>query len=229
MISTPVTLWPPKIKIPPGATPQEVEASVQRTIEALGQHLDVISSSMKRIEEMEVALLAAFAKNPNANLRHFVAGLMPEVRRIANKITPLFGPLSACKNKCSHCCHMAVGIFSGEAESIGKSIGVVPKKLPPVIPEEYIQRDVVKRWINVPCPFLEDGLCSIYEHRPLVCRTHFNLSAFPLLCDTRNYLGNDVPNFNFQSLWNVHGFISLLSGETPGDLREFFPKGLGKV
>ncbi len=35
--------------------------------------------------------------------------------------------------------------------------------------------------LDMPCAFLEDGLCSIYEDRPIPCRTHFVLSD-PALC-----------------------------------------------
>jgi Fe-S-cluster containining protein len=34
---------------------------------------------------------------------------------------------------------------------------------------------------GIPCPFLEDGRCSIYEVRPFNCREHYVLSE-PLLC-----------------------------------------------
>ena len=29
---------------------------------------------------------------------------------------------------------------------------------------------------SLPCPFLKDGRCSIYEHRPLACRAHYALA-----------------------------------------------------
>ena len=33
------------------------------------------------------------------------------------------------------------------------------------------------RWIQTqtPCPFLDNGSCSIYQHRPLACRSHFSI------------------------------------------------------
>lgn len=35
--------------------------------------------------------------------------------------------------------------------------------------------------LNVSCPFLEDGCCGIYKHRPLVCR-EYNVSSDPQYC-----------------------------------------------
>jgi Fe-S-cluster containining protein len=46
------------------------------------------------------------------------------------------------------------------------------------------------RWIQTqtPCPFLEQGSCSIYEHRPLACRSHFSVKK-PEYCHPKH------PNF----------------------------------
>lgn len=34
---------------------------------------------------------------------------------------------------------------------------------------------------NIPCPFLEDGACSVYEHRPVACRQYL-VTTPPALC-----------------------------------------------
>jgi Fe-S-cluster containining protein len=49
----------------------------------------------------------------------------------------------------------------------------------------------------VPCTFLgDDGACTIYEHRPIKCRTHFTLADDPALCDTARGLNvRDLPLF----------------------------------
>ena len=35
--------------------------------------------------------------------------------------------------------------------------------------------------LDAPCPFLEDGACSIYEHRPTPCRQYW-VTTDPELC-----------------------------------------------
>ncbi len=38
-------------------------------------------------------------------------------------------------------------------------------------------------WRGTSCPFLRDSACSIYAHRPTVCRTLLNLDDDALLCE----------------------------------------------
>jgi Fe-S-cluster containining protein len=49
---------------------------------------------------------------------------------------------------------------------------------------ECAEIDQISRWyseLHLPCPFLSNGLCSIYEQRPLACREHMVTSP-PALC-----------------------------------------------
>ena len=43
------------------------------------------------------------------------------------------------------------------------------------------------RWLQTttPCPFLDNGSCSIYQHRPLACRSHFSVQN-PEHCHPQN-------------------------------------------
>ena len=73
----------------------------------------------------------------------------------------------------------------------------------------------------MPCTFLKNSVCTIYPVRPLACRTHFNLSDDPSLCDIVNKPGAEVPYFNFTAL-HVPFAQSFLE-EPFADIREFFP------
>ena len=148
-----------------------------------------------------------------------------DLLKIVSKFVQLTAPISACKSGCSHCCKMAVTITSDEAASIGEAIGVVPLRPPPVVDQEA----TVAKHMNTVCPFLKSNVCSIYEHRPVACRLHFNISAYPVVCDTINFPGNDVPNYNFEDLWFAVGAVSYLSGAYPADIRDFFPDGLDVI
>ncbi len=50
--------------------------------------------------------------------------------------------------------------------------------------EELVEELAAKYWERrVPCPFLSDGSCAIYEARPLICRHHFSVTD-PAFCQT---------------------------------------------
>lgn len=104
------------------------------------------------------------------------------------------GPLEkvgACRSGCAHCCHIPVTISRIEAERLGKAVGCAPAR-----PANWVLLDALDREEQVlaaqaqlqadaarsPCPFLENDRCSVYEHRPIACRTLVNLDDDDLLC-----------------------------------------------
>jgi Fe-S-cluster containining protein len=118
----------------------------------------------------------------------------------------------ACGAGCSLCCYGLFEIGSGDvpliAEGLEKlhpqrrkkivrrALEIVEKSAHPNLrecsPEE--KEAFFERTQSTPCPNLDDnGLCMMYEHRPLVCRT-FGLP----LREGRKYLG-DVCELNFTS------------------------------
>lgn len=107
-----------------------------------------------------------------------------------------FGPVS-CAHGCSACCKQLVVAEISEAEYIlERNPAAVARatakllehariaaRLPGDLGDEAgTARGSDAYWqLAMPCAFLEDGLCSIYEDRPIPCRTHFVLSD-PALC-----------------------------------------------
>jgi len=95
---------------------------------------------------------------------------------IASTLTP---PL-ACKVGCSYCCHYKVG---ARAEEVFQIVDYVRTKFsaPRV---QRLQEDAARNAAtlrsktneeqlaaNLPCPLLDNGLCSVYPVRPANCRT----------------------------------------------------------
>lgn len=88
----------------------------------------------------------------------------------------------ACSKGCNYCCHGFVGVVPPEAFRIAEAIrdgrarGIDARtardKAQPIIGIEPAAR--VGR--KLPCPLLVDGMCSVYEQRPLVCRQTTSLS-----------------------------------------------------
>lgn len=153
------------------------------------------------------------AKSPHNKLAAFW--------EVADEMYRDVGGNVACKRGCSHCCHIAVGVMTVEAELIGKRIGRKPR----TVPGRTHFRDFDYGYHN-PCTFLRDGECSIYEHRPLACRIHFNLDIDPLLCELTPPESSPVPMFNTRE--HQFGALLLMGGPSNhnrlGDIREFFPR-----
>lgn len=92
----------------------------------------------------------------------------------------------ACKAGCGHCCHQVVGISVPEALAIFEHLrrtrsGAELEQLKArvdTLHERARTRSVAERFsADLPCAFLRDGSCSIYEVRPLACRGANSLDA----------------------------------------------------
>lgn len=126
----------------------------------------------------------------------------------------------ACKRGCSHCCHIAVAITEPEAKVMGRAIGIAPKR----VKHRTSFKDFDYGYHN-PCTFLRDGECSIYAHRPLACRTQYNVDVDSLLCELTPPLTSPVPYLNMQQFVIVGASISMRAGSyVTNDIRAYFPK-----
>lgn len=138
---------------------------------------------------------------------------------VADQLSEIRKPYVACKKGCSHCCHMTVRLTSTEAQRLGDAIGRAPARL---TPEARARR--VDAFAGVPCPFLVYGACSIYENRPLSCRTHASFDENNSNChpDVMNTV--QVHLMRFSGLDCALMEVSVDRGEvTIGDIRDFFP------
>lgn len=137
---------------------------------------------------------------------------------LAERVSQAVKPHSACRRDCSHCCHIAVAVSEFEARQIGKAIG---RQVTITDDLEGSGAGVVDKYKGVPCPFLIDGACSIYFHRPVACRVHFNLADDEAMCSL-NVPSEEsaVPNLNLSAFWlsNAMSF----GAHRQGDIRDFF-------
>ena len=108
------------------------------------------------------------------------------------------GELSACAKGCSHCCHMWTALRAPEALFLKTAI-------PPLLREEigaavdaaqaetgalsYEERLGLVR----PCPLLRDDACSLYDARPITCRTTASTDAAICARAYRLLSDEDVP------------------------------------
>lgn len=91
--------------------------------------------------------------------------------------------LVACHKGCANCCHGRIWIKQVEADLIADTYGLTA----PRIVDDMDGGSIPLKDSSRPCPFLSaDKECTIYEVRPLVCRTHFNFEPTNELCQYEN-------------------------------------------
>jgi hypothetical protein len=127
---------------------------------------------------------------------------------------------ATCTKGCSHCCHMDVQLTAFEAEYICIATGIPHSHDAPLTMQH-----------GTACPFLsKEGTCSIYEYRPLFCRTYHSLSE-PRLCgvpgaDVLQY-GSVESGMGNVIYRGVQQWIYFQNQQAAGgmlkDIRDFFP------
>lgn len=154
-------------------------------------------------------LLATSVRAPTAAKR------VMWLHRAADTLASAYSGVSACRAGCNHCCFIPVKVSATEARVLGRAVGRLPAPVEthrPVHPEGY----------ESPCPFLQDGSCTAYEHRPAVCRTHINLDVDDLLC--RLVPGQAVPVPYLDTRLFALASIQIEPEEGSwADLRQWFP------
>jgi len=132
---------------------------------------------------------------------------MDELYSFVGKFTP-------CKKGCSLCCYNEVAISLLEAEYIEKFIGI----------KQSLNLDT-QNFRGTPCPFLEDGACSIYKYRPFVCRRHVALFDNPNWCQFDVDDQYVFPQIRFSKVEESYAFIIVSSGAiSTYDIRQLFAK-----
>jgi Fe-S-cluster containining protein len=154
------------------------------------------------------------------------------LRQMAETFADAVAPQAACKDACDGCCWQPVSVTLEEAQLIARETGARMQ-----MPSEWSTLPVMK-YAGQPCPFLQDARCTIYRHRPMVCRLIFNMDADALLCQM-------VPGARSQAPYADHSIYkelyirahlgkvkddealqAALKALRMADLREFFPQGL---
>lgn len=133
------------------------------------------------------------------------------------QIHKVISPSTPCKQGCSHCCNMAVSVNLIEAQHIAMAYGLQ------IEPQEYVLdvKGDQEKYKGVPCVFLKNGECGIYDQRPAACRMYYVLHGDNKRCAA----GDKINSFDFTALHHAH----IIAWGQPyfADIREFFPEGLG--
>ncbi len=110
-------------------------------------------------------------------------------------------PLS-CKAGCSYCCHSFVAVTAPEAFLLAERFSEHVRDEGAMSVDEFLKRarplagmGPTARYDNelLPCPFLVDDKCSVYEVRPVVCRKTCSYSVQACIDGFNKVGGGTVP------------------------------------
>lgn len=148
---------------------------------------------------------------------------LKQIYALINRFNKEFvSTFTSCKKGCDSCCKMDVQLTYFEAEYIALATGI-----------PHRNSELTSGYESA-CPFLsEKGTCSIYNYRPLLCRTYHVLSD-PELCkdidsDVMQYGAQSSSMGNFIYLtaarWIYHQTQHSFGSLEFRDIRDFFPYG----
>jgi len=123
--------------------------------------------------------------NKTGNVEQFLLNYRNLVKKIDEKclsINEKYSNHINCKKGCSQCCILDA-VFPVEAVSV--AISVIDNKI-----EFSATRE------NDCCNFLDNGTCSIYAARPIICRTH----GYPIIFDDEGQQKADCCSMNFKDI-----------------------------
>jgi hypothetical protein len=132
----------------------------------------------------------------------------------------------ACSAGCMGCCKYAITVSLAEAFAINDMIDNLPRQSRLVLlrnmaeagtrilgscssiiktinsQQSYLSNQLVEfsRWyssMDLTCPWLENGLCSEYSSRPLVCR-EFLVTSSPSRCNSKVHYGRTMVDLPFK-------------------------------
>lgn len=115
---------------------------------------------------------------------------------------------AVCQKGCGHCCKLKISITKVEAENIAEKTG-----------RKIKLKDRSKMTY---CPFFDKKIagCSIYAHRPLVCRTYFAFTSADYCKDKKpQFMTSLAKNKVAMALLDV---LLSMSDNKKGDIRHFF-------
>jgi Fe-S-cluster containining protein len=154
------------------------------------------------------------------------------LRKAADAMAASVQGLAACRQGCSHCCHIATLISRAEAQLIAKETGAVLNanagRYTKDTASEGDAKGAAQETFGMPCPFLRGRACSIYDSRPLPCRQLLNMDEDDLLCQLIEGNAPQVPYMN--AMAHSVAAVAILGGHQDyDDIRNWFPWGAGRL
>lgn len=201
-------------------TAEEIHNRKQESSERAQQVLREVELRFAPLQrQFDERLAAALGANGSRRSKIFA------IQKISSDVRQVSASFAACSKGCSNCCHQRVELSQTEADTIAHNIKRKAVQLSPA----YKLPDMDAFGSTTPCNFLVEGECSIYEHRPFMCRNYVNLDKDNLLCSFENWelgkakspMHTGIPMQNPGPLLVAYQQVS--SRDVVGDIRDFFP------
>ena len=145
---------------------------------------------------------------------------------LADEMKAMLDPFVVCGSGCSHCCHMPTMIYQHEADAMAAAANRKARRLKFRLMPWALH--AAGAYTGQPCPFLLEGRCSIYDHRPLICRLHNSLNDDPQDCLIVNGASSKTIRSidpDFVEMPYLRAVMSWRPTEPWGVIQEFFPSG----
>lgn len=147
-----------------------------------------------------------------------VRSKLGKVYALLSEVSQAADGFVACGKGCSSCCKMNVSVTSIEAERLASLTGRAMARV------QHPVAHAQARFAGVPCPFLVNEECSVYEARPYACRAHFSFDDTAFWCHPdRAYVGGmgqlELGGAK-EAYLHIAGCSSLRGF---ADIRDFFP------
>lgn len=201
-------------------TTQEIHSRKQDASERLQQVMREVELRFQPFrQQFETRLANALGANGSRRSKIFA------IQQLSSEVRQISAPFAACNKGCSNCCHQRVMLSQTEADTIAHNI----KRKAVQLSLAYKLPDEDSFGSTTPCNFLVRGECSIYEHRPFMCRNQVNLDSDNLLCSFENWelakanspMHTGIPMQDPGPLLIAYRQVS--SRDVVGDIRDFFP------
>lgn len=111
----------------------------------------------------------------NRSMNEYLKQLHQKISEHHQKVENNHPQSMSCKNGCSRCCYVDLSIFAVEAQLIKDWFqSLEPKKKEEIKLSWNKERTTMENFFGkevLACSFLKDESCTIYEARPVICRT----------------------------------------------------------
>lgn len=149
---------------------------------------DFIKNNMHKILPVALKLVKQFNEiKSEAGNEEFMQLIYENVEKI--KIKSKMSEVISCSKSCSFCCHDEINLSKNEVEYLLSKIkenNVKPNRRLLKIQNKTEDFHKIK-WAHKACSLLDsNGNCSVYEFRPMICRTH-NSTIDPKFCNKEKY------------------------------------------
>lgn len=129
------------------------------------------------------------------NLLENYRQLTERVDALCSSINKTLGDQITCSPGCSSCC-TSISIFPVEAAALREALNSLPMQQ-----SKDILRHVSAHADDERCPLLLNNLCSLYEARPVICRTH----GLPIVYTADGRRSSDCCPLNMTDIESVSG------------------------